>query len=187
MFVIGVTPSGSTIDNDWLIAGSEPLMSILLIISLVIVVLAITVYMVSTAKPEPEPESEETGKGEFSAVTIDFGESDACPAVRKILGQRFLCENAPALPLVDCTRESCACTYRHHDDRRAGLRRAEEKGVVQGRYEGIEKRAWQRGRRADDTFADTIEQEKKQFCGTHEDTYHDFIEKTGSWAAPNKK
>ena len=160
-------------------------MSILLSIWLVIAVIAITVYLVSNAKSESE--SENTGKGEYSAVTIDFGKSDACPAVMKIFGQRFLCEDAPTLPLVDCTRESCACTYRHYDDRRTGLRRDEEKGVVQGRYEGIEKRAWQRGRRAEDTFSETVDQEKKQFSGTHEDTYHDFVEKTGSWTAPIKK
>ena len=73
--MIGVTPSGRTIDNDWLVAGSEPLMSILLIFWLVIAVIAVTVYLVLNAKSEPE--SENTGKGEYSSVTIDFGKSDA--------------------------------------------------------------------------------------------------------------
>ncbi len=160
-------------------------MSILLIIWLVIAVISITYYLVSTSKHEPK--SEDTGKGEYSAVTIYFGKSDACPAVMRIFGQRFLGEDAPALPLFDCTAEVCSCTFRHYDDRRAGLRRAEERGFFQRLYEGIEKRVRQRGRRAEDTFSDTVEQEKKQFFGTQEDTYHDFIEKTGSWTAPNEK
>ena len=120
-------------------------MSILLIIWLVIAVISITYYLVSTSKHEPK--SEDTGKGEYSAVTIDFGKSDACPAVMRIFGQRFLGEDAPALPLFDCTAEVCSCTFRHYDDRRAGPRRAYEKSVVSKLYGGIENRSEPRGRR----------------------------------------
>jgi hypothetical protein len=160
-------------------------MSILLILWLVIAVIAVTVYLVLNAKSEPE--SEDTGKGEYSSVTIDFGKSDACPAVMKIFGLRFLCKDAPTLPLVGCTGKVCSCIFRHYDDRRAGLRRAEEEGIIQRRYEGVEKRVEQRARRAEETFSETVEQEKKQISDTQEDTYYDFIEKTGSWPAPKEK
>ena len=44
-------------------------------------------------------------------------------------GKRFLSQEAPRLPLTGCSQSGqCACVYRHHDDRRAGPRRAVEKG-----------------------------------------------------------
>ncbi len=43
-----------------------------------------------------------------------------CPAVESLKGQRFLPEEAPQLPLPNCTWASCNCVYAHHTDRRTG-------------------------------------------------------------------
>ncbi len=81
--------------------------------------------------------------------------------------------------------------FRHYDDRRTEPRRAYEKDLVKRRYEGVEKRTGQLGRRAEDTFADTVEQEKEQFSGTLQNTYQDFIKTltrmTGFMTAPTEK
>ena len=62
------------------------------------------------------------GEGEaFHAVSIQpAGES--CPAVNAISVQRFLSEEAPALPLEGCGSVECRCRYVHHSDRRGGAR-----------------------------------------------------------------
>ena len=165
-------------------------MSILLPICLAVAVISITVYLMSKAKLKPEPEETKKTDG-YPAVLVDFGKSEACPAVMKIVGQRFLRGAAPDLPLVDCTAEVCSCTFRHYADRQTGPRRAYEKGVVQRRYEGIEKRTGQLGRRAADIFANTVEREKEQFSGTLQNTYQDFIKTltrmTGFMTAPTEK
>ena len=56
--------------------------------------------------------------------------SGACQASASNRKQRWLSREAPQLPLPGCTRpDSCHCTYQHHEDRRAGGRRAEETDV----------------------------------------------------------
>jgi len=52
----------------------------------------------------------------------------SCAAALAIHGQRLLSPEAPRLPLGNCeTPGECNCTYQHHDDRRAGPRRARER------------------------------------------------------------
>ena len=51
----------------------------------------------------------------------------ACPAAISGKNRRWLSREAPMLPLPGCTRpDTCRCTYQHHDDRRAGGRRAQD-------------------------------------------------------------
>ena len=51
----------------------------------------------------------------------------ACRAAALGRDQRWLSREAPQLPLPGCTRpDTCRCTYQHHEDRRAGRRRAGE-------------------------------------------------------------
>lgn len=53
--------------------------------------------------------------------------SGACSAAASGRDQRWLSREAPQLPLPGCTRpDTCRCTYQHHEDRRAGSRRAED-------------------------------------------------------------
>lgn len=48
----------------------------------------------------------------------------SCAAAQALKGQRFLSSAAPRLPLADCASPAaCPCTYRKHNDRRAGPRR----------------------------------------------------------------
>jgi hypothetical protein len=53
-----------------------------------------------------------------------------CKAAVELKKQRLLSADAPLLPLANCdTPAKCDCRYLHHDDRRAGPRRAEEIGT----------------------------------------------------------
>ncbi len=62
----------------------------------------------------------------WHAVSVKPGPG-ACDAAAAGKTSRWLSREAPMLPLPGCTRpDRCSCTYRHHDDRRAGGRRAAE-------------------------------------------------------------
>jgi len=51
----------------------------------------------------------------------------ACTVASSNRDRRWLSREAPQLPLPGCTRpDTCKCTYQHHEDRRAGGRRAED-------------------------------------------------------------
>lgn len=55
----------------------------------------------------------------FHGISIREG-LHSCPAVQALRGQRFLSDEAPALPLAGCNQEACQCAYAHHRDRRDG-------------------------------------------------------------------
>ena len=57
----------------------------------------------------------------FHAVSIEPTQ-EGCSAADTIQVQRFLSEDAPGLPLPDCTIADCRCKYVHHADRRDGAR-----------------------------------------------------------------
>ena len=66
----------------------------------------------------------------YHAVSVLSG-PNACAAAKQLKNVRALSAEAPRLPLADCDRPgACRCTYRHHDDRRAGPRRAKELGQL---------------------------------------------------------
>jgi hypothetical protein len=48
---------------------------------------------------------------------------DACDAVKRIGGKRFLPGEAPEIPLPGCDAAKCSCRYVHHADRRNSDRR----------------------------------------------------------------
>jgi len=56
-----------------------------------------------------------------------------CTAVQALAGQRFLSDEAPALPLPGCDQASCQCAYAHHRDRRDG----EDRRVGWGSFDGF--------------------------------------------------
>ncbi len=63
----------------------------------------------------------------YHCVTVNAGKH-ACPAAGALKDVRLLSAEAPRLPLPDCAMPAdCRCTYRHHDDRRAGPRRARDR------------------------------------------------------------
>ncbi len=54
----------------------------------------------------------------YHAISCRSGAGN-CAAVETLKDQRFLVEDAPQLPLADCTSsERCKCKYLHHQDRR---------------------------------------------------------------------
>jgi hypothetical protein len=64
----------------------------------------------------------------YHCVSIVAG-SQACEIAKSMRDIRILSAQAPRLPLANCPApQTCRCTYRHHDDRRAGPRRARELG-----------------------------------------------------------
>src|ERR1700687_1304351 len=64
-------------------------------------------------------------KRSWHAVSVVGGPA-ACPATQGLRHKRFLSDEAPPLPLPECSAPwRCKCIYRHHSDRRATLRRRE--------------------------------------------------------------
>ncbi len=91
---------------------------------------------------------------------------EACAAAASLAGHRFLCAEAPLLPLRDCDRpDGCRCAYRHLADRREGKRR-HESSFLSERRPGGEERRRRSGRRADDDAHDSFE-----------DTYYGYMTK----------
>jgi hypothetical protein len=85
----------------------------------------------------------------YHCVSVLAG-PDACPDALDLGRARILSAEAPRLPLATCDRPSdCRCRYQHHDDRRAGARRAGERGELADPWVNTERRR-ARGRRAGD-------------------------------------
>ena len=86
----------------------------------------------------------------FHAVSIQPGHA-CCHQARALQGQRFLSREAPTLPLKNCSSGNCTCRYQHHEDRRAGPRRARDMGVAIDGWIDVDQRVEQgRGRRKPD-------------------------------------
>jgi len=82
-------------------------------------------------------------------VTVNAGTA-SCPAALALKDVRILSEEAPRLPLAECTMpDDCHCTYRHHDDRRASPRRSRDRNERSEPWPGGERRR-SVGRRATD-------------------------------------
>ena len=76
----------------------------------------------------------------YHAVSVVCGQN-ACTAAKELRGVRALSAEAPRLPLANCDQpDACRCTYRHHDDRRAGPRRANERGELPNPWAMTERR-----------------------------------------------
>lgn len=54
---------------------------------------------------------------DFPSVSIQFGPS-ACQGVKDLIEQRFLADDAPSVPLLNCNSANCTCKFVHHDVRR---------------------------------------------------------------------
>jgi len=84
----------------------------------------------------------------FHGVEI-VAPSGCCEAAMHQVGQRFLSEEAPILPLAGCDRVTrCRCKYRHYTDRRTEARRDADVGLPPA-FREHERRA-RRGRRVTD-------------------------------------
>jgi hypothetical protein len=76
----------------------------------------------------------------YHCVSI-VGGPRACAAVKALASQRLLSAEAPRLPVEGCDHPAdCACKFMHHDDRRAGPRRAVEGGRLADVWVNTERR-----------------------------------------------
>lgn len=94
----------------------------------------------------------ETPKEPWHAVSV-VGQAGACRATEGLRDKRFLSDEAPPLPLPECSSPwRCKCIYRHYPDRRAVLRRETDRGRFPRPRFGEERRQGPQaqGRRADD-------------------------------------
>jgi hypothetical protein len=83
--------------------------------------------------------SESTGP--YRAVSIEPDELDCCDVAREQSGTRYLCNEAPMLPLPDCSNsQQCRCKYQHWNDRRQEDRRALMSSMASQYYSGDERR-----------------------------------------------
>jgi hypothetical protein len=87
-------------------------------------------------------------KERWHAVSI-VGGPDVCRSATELRAQRFLPQDAPRLPMLNCAWPlKCKCVYRHYADRRASPRRASERGRPWRAV--VPERRQMHGRRADD-------------------------------------
>ena len=94
------------------------------------------------------------GKRENPYPAVSIRCPGGCEAAQSLRGVRFLGDEAPALPLEDCTAETCHCRYVHHVDRRTGIldrRRTRSEGPQSTSVEKDQREG--RGRRASDWIA----------------------------------
>jgi len=88
----------------------------------------------------------------WHAVSVAAGPV-ACPAADGLRHKRFLSDEAPPLPLPECSSPwRCKCIYRHYSDRRATRRRDTDRSRLPSPRVGKERRErlGKRGRRTDD-------------------------------------
>ena len=71
-----------------------------------------------------------TARRLFHGVSIMPEPVNACDAAIAQSNVRYLADEAPMLPLAECTRRAdCHCKYRHFDDRRTEARRESDVGL----------------------------------------------------------
>jgi len=90
----------------------------------------------------------------YAGASINF-QPDACDAVKKLEGKRFLAKEAPTLPLQECNAEECHCRYDHFKDRRNSPEedRRNKHGTAQNIIQNanqLSERRGSRGRRSTD-------------------------------------
>ena len=87
---------------------------------------------------------------QWHAISID-AKPLSCALAQDFRKRRFLSREAPALPLVGCTKgASCPCTYKHHEDRRSKPRRKDGAALSSNATRQAGERRASRGRRTDD-------------------------------------
>jgi len=110
-------------------------MNIMLIVVLVATVLLFFYFKKppknSTTKPTKTNSPDQKTKrqslmdsGKYFGLTIDcVNEAHCCPAALKLKNEEFSFNNAPILPLDECTKNSCCCKYIGLKNKRKSHRR----------------------------------------------------------------
>ena len=97
----------------------------------------------------PRKSTSAASASKWHAVSVQAGEPP-CDAVLRMRNVRFLAAEAPRIPVPYCAWPArCQCVYRHHADRRVGLRRIADRGMY-ARPAPVERRKQQDRRRAED-------------------------------------
>jgi hypothetical protein len=79
--------------------------------------------------------------GPYRAVSIESNGLDCCDVARDQSGTRYLCNEAPMLPLADCTNsQQCRCKYQHWNDRRQEDRRSPVFSMASQYFDGADRR-----------------------------------------------
>lgn len=89
-----------------------------------------------------------TARRLFHGVAIRPAETP-CAAAAGLANVRYLADEAPMLPLADCSNPAgCRCTYEHFDDRRTQARRDSDVGMPPKSHPKDVRTGW--GRRVTD-------------------------------------
>lgn len=64
----------------------------------------------------------------YRGVEVKGQSAECCEASNALAGKRFLNQEAPMLPLNDCTASECRCRYEPFYDRRTDMRRSSDVG-----------------------------------------------------------
>lgn len=86
--------------------------TIVVAIAIVLVFLFVKRQKSTTLESTPMPR-----RNPYKAVAVSCDEN-ACDGAKALTGKRFLINDTPLLPLLDCTAKKCNCKYSHHPDRR---------------------------------------------------------------------
>src|ERR1044071_8764091 len=122
---------------------------ILIAVFVAMALLAAAVYW-WRSRPSPARQvASRVPRERFAGVEIRR-RSGACAAARALDGQRFLANQAPALPLAGCTKTRCECAFAKLSDRRTDDRRFEHGGLRAALFLRAERRRKVDGRRDDD-------------------------------------
>jgi hypothetical protein len=123
-------------------------------ILMVLIVLGLAAYWYLARRASPAGRKDaaarrsSTAPARFGAVEIRV-RSGACAAARAFQGKRFLAQEAPALPLPDCTAPHCSCAFVKLSDRREDERRSEHEGLSAQAFIDNDRRARDDRRNAD--------------------------------------
>lgn len=65
----------------------------------------------------------------YRCVLIRVEADCACRAALAVAGKKFLVDEIPPLPLPDCDKKNCFCSYELQEDRRSARRREADAGM----------------------------------------------------------
>jgi hypothetical protein len=71
-------------------------------------------------------DTDSNGNSRYRCVEVAPGSLDCCYAVQALMGERFLNNQIPSLPLDGCDAQNCECSYVHLKDRRSEARRVSD-------------------------------------------------------------
>jgi hypothetical protein len=134
-------------------------MSNTLLVGLLVVIGVVVAILLLRRKPRttPRPSSAATAAATQREMMLQIVIPDTgacCAAARRIETHRFHKQQAPALPLADCSMKTgCHCRYQPVPDRRVGERRQQAEKREAIRFEENPRRDG-RGRRAGDKLFD---------------------------------